>query len=98
MENKLPLTYVYLGEHTVKNIVKPVRVYRVRVQSGGNGLRVSGRRRHAALPLRRRGAAALAGVLLIAAGSVTGWHLLIRSPSLVTALRAPEADGAGAGG
>jgi adenylate cyclase len=29
VENKLPLGYEYLGEQTVKNISKPVRVYRV---------------------------------------------------------------------
>ncbi len=29
IENKLPLRYEYLGEHAVKNIVKPVRVHRV---------------------------------------------------------------------
>ena len=29
VENKLALTYEYLGEQTVKNIAKPVRVYRV---------------------------------------------------------------------
>jgi adenylate cyclase len=29
IENKLPLTYEYLGEQPVKNITKPVRVYRV---------------------------------------------------------------------
>ncbi|MFC1839218.1 adenylate/guanylate cyclase domain-containing protein [Thermodesulfobacteriota bacterium] len=29
IENKLALGYEYLGEHTVKNIVKPVKVYKV---------------------------------------------------------------------
>ncbi len=32
VENKLPYRYEPLGEHTVKNIAKPVRVYRVVVQ------------------------------------------------------------------
>jgi adenylate cyclase len=32
VENKLALTYEYLGEQTVKNIAKPVRVYRVRLE------------------------------------------------------------------
>jgi len=31
VENKLALTYEYLGEQTVKNITRPVRVYRVRI-------------------------------------------------------------------
>ena len=29
LKNKLELGYEYLGEHSVKNIVEPVRVYRV---------------------------------------------------------------------
>ncbi len=32
IENKLPLGYQYLGEHQVKNIAKPVRVYRVQIE------------------------------------------------------------------
>lgn len=31
IENKLPLTYEYLGEKPVKNIVKPIRVYQVQI-------------------------------------------------------------------
>src|SRR4030043_28944 len=34
VENKLGLSYEYLGEQTVKNIAKPVRVYRVLIESG----------------------------------------------------------------
>ncbi len=34
VENKLGLSYEYLGEQTVKNIAKPVRVYRVLMESG----------------------------------------------------------------
>ena len=33
IENKLPLHYDYLGEHEVKNIAKPVRVYRARIEA-----------------------------------------------------------------
>jgi adenylate cyclase len=32
IENKLPLKYEYLGEHQVKNIVKPVRAYKARIE------------------------------------------------------------------
>ena len=32
IENKLPLRYDYLGEHEVKNIAKPVRAYRARIE------------------------------------------------------------------
>ena len=34
IENKLPLRYEYLGEHEVKNIVKPVRAYRAQIEPG----------------------------------------------------------------
>jgi class 3 adenylate cyclase/pimeloyl-ACP methyl ester carboxylesterase len=34
VENKLGLSYEYLGQQTVKNIAKPVRVYRVLMESG----------------------------------------------------------------
>jgi adenylate cyclase len=33
VENKLALVYEYLGEQTVKNIAKPVRAYRVRIET-----------------------------------------------------------------
>jgi adenylate cyclase len=33
IEGKMPLNYEYLGEQTVKNIKKPVRVYRINVKS-----------------------------------------------------------------
>ncbi|HJY82096.1 MAG TPA: adenylate/guanylate cyclase domain-containing protein [Candidatus Binatia bacterium] len=32
VENKLPLAYEYLGEQAVKNITRPVRVWRVRIE------------------------------------------------------------------
>ncbi len=32
IENKIPLHYDYLGEHEVKNIARPVRVYRARIE------------------------------------------------------------------
>jgi len=32
IENKLPLRYDYLGEHEVKNIARPVRVYRTQIE------------------------------------------------------------------
>jgi adenylate cyclase len=32
IENKIPLQYDYLGEHEVKNIARPVRVYRAKIE------------------------------------------------------------------
>ena len=40
VENKLELGYEYLGEQTVKNIAKPVRVYRVLVPCLASSLAV----------------------------------------------------------
>jgi len=37
IENKIPLRYDYLGEHTVKNIARPVKVYRARIEPEGTG-------------------------------------------------------------
>src|ERR1043166_5091229 len=44
VENKLPLKYEYQGEQTVKNIAKPVRVYRVKID-GETGPMVGAARR-----------------------------------------------------
>jgi adenylate cyclase len=38
VETKLALPYEYLGEQSVKNIVKPVRAYRVRLEEIGSGV------------------------------------------------------------
>src|SRR5512136_598317 len=41
IENKLPLRYDYLGEHEVKNIAKPVRVYCARIEADAGPPKVS---------------------------------------------------------
>jgi hypothetical protein len=38
VENKLGLSYEYLGEQTVKNIAKPVRVYKALIHSGTSSI------------------------------------------------------------
>jgi adenylate cyclase len=43
VENKVDLRYDYLGEQSVKNIARPVRVYRVLVESETGPPKVSGR-------------------------------------------------------
>jgi adenylate cyclase len=70
IENKLALGYDYIGEHTVKNIVKPIRVYKV--PTGPEILQqVTDERR----PSTRWHWAALAVViaLLVVAGGVAIW-------------------------
>src|SRR5512136_1219052 len=41
IENKLPLRYQYLGEHQVKNIARPVRVYKAQIESETSGKAIS---------------------------------------------------------
>ena len=71
VEGKLPLGYEALGEHTVKNIARPVRVYRVRLDPGPP----SGTRRVDRQAVRR-----IVGILtiiaLLGAGSWAGWRWL----------------------
>jgi adenylate cyclase len=44
VENKLSLGYEYLGEQAVKNIAKPVRVYRVLMKPEANGKVIGGKK------------------------------------------------------
>ena len=72
IKNKLALGYQYLGEHSVKNIPEPVRVYRVLMESEAVG-KVFGEKR--AEPRRgQRVALAVAIVLLLIVGGVLIWR------------------------
>jgi adenylate cyclase len=70
IENKLALGYEYIGEHTVKNIVKPIRVYRV--PTGPEILqKVTDERKPA--PSWQRTALAVVIALVVVAGGVAIW-------------------------
>jgi adenylate cyclase len=76
---KLPLTYKFLGQQTVKNIARPVRVYRVQVASGPADRK--GRLRHwRGAELRLRMALAVMGLLLLLGGGVVSWWLFLHPP------------------
>jgi adenylate cyclase len=66
IENKLPLHYDYLGEHEVKNITRPVRVYRALMDNGVVKEKDAGPKPQDSR--RRILAFGLAGLLLIVAG------------------------------
>jgi len=70
IENKLALGYDYIGEHTVKNIVKPIRVYRV--PTGPETLQKVTEEKK---PVRgwQRAAVAVVIALLVVAGGVAIW-------------------------
>ena len=74
IKNKLSLTYESLGEHTVKNITEPVRVYRMRV---GPEAAVKPRPKHWHKP-----ALAALVVLVVAAGAWAIWNFYFRPPPI----------------
>lgn len=70
IKNKLELGYEYLGEHSVKNIAEPVRVYRVLMEPEAAGT-VIGEKRKAKKWLVLTAAV----VFIVAIGSVLSWYL-----------------------
>jgi adenylate cyclase len=74
IKNKLSLTYESLGEHTVKNITEPVRVYRMRV---GPEAAVQPRPRQ-----WHKAALAALVVLIVVAGAFAIWNFYFRPPSI----------------
>lgn len=81
IDTKLALSCVYLGEHTVKNIARPVRVYRVLLE--GDTARSPERPAHR-VQQQRKSWMALAvalGLLLVGSGAVAVWRLAWRPPA-----------------
>ena len=76
VKDKLPLGYAYLGEHTVKNISEPVRVYRVLMAPEAAG-KVIGEKRFLG-KFSRRTAMATILTLAIVAGGVIGWNIYLQ--------------------
>jgi adenylate cyclase len=76
IKNRLAFGYEYLGEHTVKNIAEPVRVYRVLLEPEAAG-KVIGEKRFLG-KISRRAAIASIIFLLIVAGGVIGWNIYLQ--------------------
>jgi adenylate cyclase len=76
IENKLALGYEYLGEHAVKNITKPVRVYKVPMELGERKEKRVGMRRW------KKGAVAAAAVIIVGAGAFAIWNFYFRPPPI----------------
>ena len=74
IKNKLSLSYESLGEHTVKNITEPVRVYRMRV---GPEAVVKPRPRY-----WHKAALAALVILIVAAGAFAIWNFYFRPPPI----------------
>ncbi len=78
VEGKLPFGYEFLGEHTVKNIARPIRVYRLHPDASPWTL-PGGRRGALRLVLGKVGAIVV--LILIGAGTCVGWGWLNTPPS-----------------
>ena len=80
VKNKLSLSYESIGEHTVKNIKEPVRVYRMRVGPEAVAPVVTAEK---AGPRRWQRAGLLAvAVLVVAAGAWAIWNFYFRPPPI----------------
>ena len=79
VRNKLPLGYQYLGEHTVKNIVQPIKVYRVLMDPESAGKIIAEKEP------KQRGwgwkAFAAVAVLVLVAGALV-WNFYGRPPKI----------------
>jgi len=76
VENKISLGYEYLGEQTVKNISKPVRVYRVLMEPEAAGKLIGEKK---AKPRQWQRATFVVGaILVVVAASVAIWKIYIR--------------------
>src|SRR5512136_2472080 len=80
IENKLPLRYDFLGEHEVKNIAKPVRVYRARIEAEAASSKLSKEKKPFGKRLPKAAFVMIAVVVI--AGLVALYQFVLRpSPS-----------------
>jgi adenylate cyclase len=80
IENKLPLRYEYLGEHEVKNIAKPVRVYCARIEADAGPSKLGKEKKPVGKRLSKAALAIVAVVVI--AGAVILYQFVLRpSPS-----------------
>ena len=82
VENKLDLAYEFLGEQKVKNITRPVRIYRVLSDSGAAAHRVV-KVKKAAGQRRQKMAMVIAAVVVVGAVAVAGWQFYQRKVTKV---------------
>ncbi len=68
VENKLPVTFEFTGEHTVKNIRKPVRAYRVLVDGAPESQKPKAR------VSRKWGAIAAVATVVVVVGGIAIWN------------------------
>jgi adenylate cyclase len=79
VENKLDLEYENLGDHEVKNIEKPVRVYRV-LSYPGDAAHRNIKTKGSVQKKRRNAILAVVSVLIVALGAAAIWKYFLRPP------------------
>ena len=85
VRDKLALSYDDAGEQEVKNIARPVRVWRVLVEPG-TGARLSTRTQRVPRKYVRRGIFSIAGLAIIVATIVLVQHLSLRPPTITASI------------
>ena len=88
VKGKLDVGYKYLGEHNVKNIKEPVRVYRMLLEPDAAG-KIIGEKK-SRLRQWKGAAVAVATMLILIAGALTIWNFYFR-PSTVELTSKEEA-------
>ncbi|MFB0520242.1 MAG: adenylate/guanylate cyclase domain-containing protein [Desulfatiglandales bacterium] len=88
IENKLPLRYDYLGEHEVKNIARPVRVYRARIEPEVAPSKLGEEKKPVWKRLSKAALAIIAVVVI--AGAVTLYQFVLRPPPSKTEVASKE--------
>jgi len=88
IENKVPLRYEYLGEHEVKNIAKPVRVYRARIETEGVPPKLGEEKKPVGKWLSRAALGIIAVVVI--AGAVILYQFVLRSSPSKTEVASKE--------
>jgi len=78
IENKLALGYEYMGEQAVKNIIKPIRVYKVPMEPRDADSLVS-KKKKVKKGLWQRAALVLVAVLILGGGALAIWNFFLRS-------------------
>ena len=88
IENKLPLRYEYLGEHEVKNIARPVRVYRARIEPEAVPSKLDKEKK----PVGKRLPKAALGIIavVVIAGAVILYQFVLRSSPSKTEVASKE--------
>ena len=79
IKNKLSLGYESMGEHTVKNIKEPIRIYRMRIGPEAAAVAVGKEKKPA---VKRWQWAALATVVVLIVGVAAVWNFYFRLPSI----------------